>query len=64
MAKKCRDMDVLMPLISKGDENEGGDEGANEAKAEYVKKEYYARPYVSPYATENDVKGLTTKNSR
>ncbi len=45
-------------------ENEGGDEGANEAKAEYVKKEYYARPYVSPYATENDVKGLTTKNSR
>ena len=23
MAKKCRDMDVLMPLISKGDENEG-----------------------------------------
>lgn len=47
-------------------ENEAGEEGANEAKAEYIKKEFYARPYVSPYgvATENDVKSLTTKNSR
>jgi hypothetical protein len=45
-------------------ENEAGEEGNNEAKAEYIKKEYYARPYVSQYGTENDVKSLTTKNSR
>ncbi len=45
-------------------ENEAGEDGNNEAKAEYVKKEYFARPYVSPYGTETDVKGLTTKNSR
>lgn len=43
-------------------ENEGGDEGGDQAKAEYVKKEYYPRPYVSPYPTETEVKSLTTKN--
>jgi hypothetical protein len=28
-------------------ENEAGEEGGNEAKAEYIKKEYFARPYTS-----------------
>ena len=45
-------------------ENEAGDDGGNEAKAEYVKKEYFAKPYVSQYNTENDVRALNTKNSR
>ena len=45
-------------------ENEAGEEGGNEPKAEYVKKEFFAKPYVSPFGTENDVKALSTKNSR
>lgn len=45
-------------------ENENGDEGGDQAKQEYVKKEYVARPYVSEFNTENEVKSLTTKNSR
>jgi len=40
------------------------DDGDNQAKQEYVKKEFFARPYVSPNNTEADVKALTTKNSR
>lgn len=50
-----------------GSENGGedaGEDGADAAKQEYVKKEFYARPYVSPYTTESDVKALTTKNTR
>ena len=44
------------------DNNNGGDD--DQAKQEYVKKEFFARPYVSPFTTETDVKALTTKNSR
>ena len=54
-----------------GQEREGSDnelDGADDAdgggKQEYVKKEYFARPYVSPYGTENVVKAYTVKNSR
>lgn len=43
-------------------ENEAGDEGGDQTKAEYVKKEYYPRPYVSPYTTEAEVKSFTIKN--
>ncbi len=43
-------------------ENEAGEEAGDQAKQEYVKKEFFARPYVSPYNTENEVKALTTKN--
>ena len=45
-------------------ENENGEEGGKEPVNEYVKKDYFARPYVSPYPTENDVKALTVKNNR
>lgn len=45
-------------------ENENGEEGGKEPVNEYIKKEYFARPYVSPYPTENDVKALTVKNNR
>jgi len=43
-------------------ENEAGEEAGDQAKQEYIKKEFLARPYVSPYNTENEVKALTTKN--
>jgi hypothetical protein len=45
-------------------ENEAGEEAGDQAKQEYVKKEFFARPYVSPYNTENEVRALTTKNNR
>ena len=44
-------------------EIEGDGEGDNQAKQEYVKKEYFARPYNAPQ-TEAEVRSLTTKNSR
>ena len=52
-------------LDREGSENEGenGDEGDNQAKQEYIKKEFVARPYYNP-VTENEVRALTTKNSR
>jgi hypothetical protein len=39
-----------------------GDE--NKETVEYVKKEFVAKPYVSPYNTEEDVNKLNPKNSR
>jgi len=44
-------------------EGEGGEEGENQAKLEYVKKEFVARPYANA-ATEVEVRSLTTKNTR
>lgn len=32
--------------------------------SEYIKKEFVARPYVSPYETEKDVQMLNPKNTR
>lgn len=45
-------------------ENEAGEEGENQPAKEYVKKEFFAKPYVSKFgnATENEVRALTTKN--
>ena len=47
-------------------ENEAGEEGDNQDKKEYVKKEFFARPYTSKFgnASENEVRALTTKNQR
>lgn len=47
-------------------EGEGGDEEGDKGKQEYVKKEFFARPYVSPYGNEieNNVKGSIVKNTR
>lgn len=45
-------------------ENEGGEDGEGQGKQEYVKKEFVAQPYVSPYQTDLEVKGLITKNTR
>lgn len=47
-------------------ENEAGEEGDNQDKKEYVKKEFFAKPYVSKFgnASENEVRALTTKNQR
>ena len=60
-----------MPGDEVDDENEeaqGSDfdmEGDdNKESTEYVKKEFHARPYVSPYNTEDDVNKLNPKNSR
>jgi hypothetical protein len=50
-----------------GSENggeEGGEDGGEQAKQDYVKKEFAARPYVSTFNTENEVRSLTTKNTR
>lgn len=51
-----------------GEVGEGSDFGENYGddgeKKEYVKKEYFARPYVSDGVTENDVNNLIVKNSR
>lgn len=43
---------------------DGGDDADGGGKLEYVKKEYYARPYESPYGTENAVKAFTVKSTR
>jgi hypothetical protein len=45
-------------------ENEAGEEGDNQDKKEYVKKEFFAKPYVSKFgnASETEVRALTTKN--
>ena len=43
---------------------DGADDDAAGGKQEYVKKEYFARPYESPYGTDNVVRGYTVKNSR
>jgi hypothetical protein len=47
-------------------ENEAGEEGDNQDKKEYVKKEFFAKPYVSKFgnASETEVRSLTTKNQR
>jgi len=45
-------------------ENEAGEEAGDKVQQEYVKKEFFAKPYVSPYNTENEVRALTTKNNR
>jgi hypothetical protein len=47
-------------------ENEAGEEGDNQDKKEYVKKEFFARPYTSKFgnASETEVRALTTKNQR
>lgn len=36
----------------------------NKESEPYVKKEFHARLYVSPYNTEDDVNKLNPKNSR
>jgi hypothetical protein len=45
-------------------EGDGNEDDGGQAKLEYVKKEFYARPYASPWNTDTDVKNLITKNSR
>lgn len=46
-------------------DNDGGEDGNDQNKqAEYVKKEFIAREYVSPFNTESEVRSLTVKNSR
>lgn len=47
-------------------ENEAGEEGDNKETKEYVKKEFFAKPYTSKFgnASENEVRSLTTKNQR
>ena len=48
-----------------GSDAEGdGGEDDGQGKAEYVKKEFVARPYASPWNTDTDVKNLIIKNSR
>ena len=48
---------------AEGDGDGEGDEDGD-AKAEYVKKEYFARPYESPYGTLEDVEKSIVSNSR
>jgi hypothetical protein len=50
-------------ISAQGSENENQEENAQEAP-EYVKKEFVAKPYVSPYGTENEVASITPKNTR
>ena len=47
-------------------EGEGGDEDGNQAKQEYVKKVFAAKPYVSEFGdyAESEVKSLIIKNQR
>jgi hypothetical protein len=45
-----------------GSDNEDG-ENAQDGQ-EYVKKEFVARPYISPYDTDKEVANLTPTNSR
>jgi hypothetical protein len=45
-----------------GSDNEDG-ENAQDGQ-EYVKKEFVARPYTSPYDTDKEVANLTPTNSR
>ena len=53
------------PAEKEGSDNDlGAGEEEDAAKAEYVKKEYIARPYESPYGTENLVKAYAVRNSR
>ena len=52
-----------------GSENEnveGAEDDNQEKGKEYVKKEFFAQPYVSKFgnASENEVRALTTKNQR
>jgi len=46
-----------------GSDNEMEGENLQDAQ-EYVKKEFVARPYVSPYETEKEVAHLTPSNTR
>lgn len=50
-------------VSGQGSDQENAEENAQEAQ-EYVKKEYVARPYVSPYGTENEVANIAPKNTR
>jgi hypothetical protein len=45
-----------------GSDNEDG-ENVQDGQ-EYVKKEFVARPYTSPYDTDKEVANLTPTNSR
>jgi hypothetical protein len=45
-------------------ENDNIDDANDQNKQEYVKKEYFAQPYVSPWNTDNEVRAMATKNSR
>lgn len=47
-------------------ENEAGEEGDNQTVKEYVKKEFFAKPYTSKFGntSEIEVRALTTKNQR
>ena len=54
-------------IMDPEDGMDGGmdDEGEGDGgQAEYVKKEYFARPYKSPYNTEEEVEKFKIKNSR
>ena len=46
------------------DEEMDGDAEDKADAQEFVKKEFVARPYKSPYETEEDVKKLNPQNSR
>lgn len=46
-------------------EGEGGDDDGKEIKEQkYIKKEYFARPYISPHGTDDHVKSLIVRNQR
>lgn len=45
-------------------EGDGGDDEGGAGKQEYVKKEFVARPYLSTFGTDIEVKGSIIKNSR
>ncbi|MFO0118126.1 MAG: hypothetical protein ACK521_11120 [bacterium] len=46
-----------------GSDNDMDGENGQDGQ-EYVKKEFVARPYTSPYDTDKEVAGLTPANSR
>ena len=61
-------------FVDKEDENAGDEAGEGSEfgenfgedgeKKEYVKKEYFAKPYISDGITEADVNNLIVKNTR
>ena len=55
-AEELRDEDV----DREGSDNEvdAGDEDGGAPKLEYVRKDFFARPYASPFGTDGDVKNL------
>ena len=56
--------DQIIDEDHSGDERDGDGDDAAAAKAEYVKKEFVARPYASPWETDKQVKNLIVRNQR